>query len=75
MLRTRRFKAADDKDIQYAMSDLPANSFRQLIPMGKALMGRELYLIIFELTEEQEQTWQPTFVQPEPHSTNQFSDY
>lgn len=75
MLRTRRFNAVDEKEIEAAMADLPENSFRQLIPVGKALAGREIYLLIFELTAEQEKTWTPTYVQPAVRQANRYIDY
>lgn len=74
MIRIRKFKAGNDAEIEAALTDLPENSFRQLIPMGKVVGLKELYMVVFELTEEQEKTWTPTYALVET-TARQFVDY
>ena len=75
MLKVRRIKTASTQDIENALTDLPENSFRQLIPLGKAIGNKELYLVVFELTEEQAENWVDTYKEIDTPPVYQFMDY
>lgn len=74
MLKVRRFTAGTEAEIEEALADLPENSFKQLLPLGKAVGMKEVYMAIFELTEEQAKTWTPTYT-PAKTTARQFVDY
>ncbi len=74
MIKVRRFKAGDETEIEQALADLPEGSFRQLEKVGEAVGRKTLYIVIFELTEEQAKTWTPTYT-PVEKTTRQFVDY
>lgn len=74
MIKVRRFKAGDEKEIEAALADLPMGSFRQLTSVGAAVGNKTIYMVIFELTEEQAKTWTPTY-KPVEKSQTHFIDY
>lgn len=57
MLKVHKFKATDTDTIEKALAALPEGSFRQLIHLPNSTGYSEVYMVVFELTEEQAKTW------------------
>lgn len=61
MIKTYNLKIKNSDTINEVLTSLPDNSFRQLLPLENFGGNRPNYMLIIELTEEQEKTWTPTF--------------
>lgn len=74
MYKVITFKAKTDSEIESVLADIPQGSFRSLNKINEGYDFVNKYLLIFELTEDQVNTWKSSSKQFEQEQYT-FSDY